>query len=231
METSRTRTVVWVLFCWLVVIGGAHADWLVTQEGKQVQTKGPWEVRRNLVVFTLPNGTLSSMRLSEVDLEKSESLTAEAVRPPEAVEAETPKEPVLVLTTRDVGRGEEGSTGPEALVERLRNAHKYQDLGLMMGLVNWQDTPDSIRAIMEIQFEWMLERRLKDVVLNEVAPDESLEQIQNGVTFEPNVDVTHKIEVQFVPDPDTDELTLSFYVGTRLGTYQIAAARPLEEGF
>jgi len=231
MGTSRTRTVVWGFFCWLAATGSAQADWLVTQEGKQVQTKGPWEVRRNLVVFTLPNGTLSSMRLSEVDVEKSKELTAEAGKPPEEAEIEAPKPPVLVLTNRDVGEGDEGSTGPEALVERLRDAHKYQDLGLLMGLVNWQDTPDSIRAAMETQFQWMLERRLKDVVLTEVAPDESLQQVQNEVTFEPNVDVTHKIEVQFVPDPDADELTLTFYIGTRLGAYQIAAARPLEEAF
>ena len=45
------------------------------------------------------------------------------------------------------------------------------------------------------------------------------------------MNVTHKIEVQFVPDPDAEQLLLTFYVGTRLGSYHIAAARPVEEGF
>lgn len=233
MKQSRTRIVICLLLCSLGIATSVHADWLVTQEGKQVQTKGPWEVRRNMVVFTLPNGTLSSMRLSEVDLEKSKELTLRAAQPKveEEAEPEATKPSVLVLTNRDVGSGDGGATGPDALVERMENAHKFQDLGLLMGLVNWQDTPESIRTVMETQFQWMLERQIKDILLEEVAPGESPKQVQDGVTFEPNVDVTHKIEVQFVPDPDAEELLLTFYIGTRLGSYHIAAARPVEEGF
>ena len=218
-----------------LVASSAAADWLVTREGKMVETVGPWEVRRNMVVFTLPSGTLSSMRLSEVDLEKSKTMTAEALRLAETQaapeEPAPPKPSVRVITNSDVGESEGGATGPDALVEQLRNAHRFQDIGLMMGLVHWQDTPESIRQVMQTQFEWMLERRLKEVLLTEVPPDETLAQVQNGVTFEPNVDVTHKIEIQFIPDPDADELFLTFYLGTRLGSYHIAAARPVEDDF
>ncbi|HET9767963.1 MAG TPA: hypothetical protein VFS60_13995, partial [Thermoanaerobaculia bacterium] len=40
----------------------AAADWLVMRDGSRVETKGAWEVRGTLVVLTLPNGTLSSVR-------------------------------------------------------------------------------------------------------------------------------------------------------------------------
>ena len=86
------------------------ADWLVTQEGDRIETDGPWKVDGRRVVFTLPNGSLSMMRLSEVDLPASEAATADALRPPEPVEAEPEveerPEPVLVLTNDDIGEGE-----------------------------------------------------------------------------------------------------------------------------
>lgn len=94
----------------------AAADWLVTADGERIETKGPWEVRGRLVVYTTPDGTLASLRASRVDLEGSEQATAEAAaeasRPP-AESAPEPEEraPVLVLTDRDVARAAPGETG------------------------------------------------------------------------------------------------------------------------
>jgi hypothetical protein len=56
----------------------AGADWLVTRAGGRVETQGPWQVKGKLVVFKTPNGTLSSLRLADVDLAVSENATAEA---------------------------------------------------------------------------------------------------------------------------------------------------------
>lgn len=85
----------------------SSADWLVTKDGARIETAGPWKLKGNQVIFTQPNGTLSSLRASEIDLDASAVATAQAkVRPPEAspeVEKERPK-PVMVLTDRDVGR-------------------------------------------------------------------------------------------------------------------------------
>lgn len=85
------------------------ADWLVTTDGDRIETEGPWKVDGRKVVFTLPGGTLSMMRLSEVDLEASEAATEEALRPPEPEveekEPEAPREPVLVLTNADIPQG------------------------------------------------------------------------------------------------------------------------------
>lgn len=97
--------IAWILA--LTILSPAvHADWLVTQDGSRLETQGEWRVEGRRVIFTLANGTLSAMRLSEVDLEKSRAATEEASRPPKEPVAEDPKapkpEPILVLTNKDI---------------------------------------------------------------------------------------------------------------------------------
>ncbi len=72
----------------------AAGDWLVTVDGARIETKGPWKVKGNQVVFTLANGTLSTIRKSEVDLDASAAATAESEAPaqPEATEGSRPQE-------------------------------------------------------------------------------------------------------------------------------------------
>lgn len=86
--------------------GPSAADWLMTQDGAKVETKGAWEVRGKLVVFTLANGQLSSMRVDKVDLEASRELTEAANRPPPPPppkpEPAERQQPVLVLTNADI---------------------------------------------------------------------------------------------------------------------------------
>ncbi len=78
----------------------ASADVLVTKDGARLETQGPWEVRRSQVIFTTPGGVLSSMRLSEVDLEASERATN---APPEpAKETEPAPKVVWSLTNDDI---------------------------------------------------------------------------------------------------------------------------------
>ena len=89
----------------LTVIGSAQADVLVTRDGARIETDGPWEVKGRQIVFTLPNGTLSAVRASEIDLEASRAAT-DYVPPEPAPAAETVvkqrPEPVLVLTNKDI---------------------------------------------------------------------------------------------------------------------------------
>jgi hypothetical protein len=77
-----------------------------------VETRGPWEIKGKLVVFTLANGTLSSMRLSDVDLDASQqrTLAMEAPSAPVATTTE-PREATIVITDSDVAH-----VGPEAPV-------------------------------------------------------------------------------------------------------------------
>jgi hypothetical protein len=85
------------------------ADWLQMRDGSRIETRGPWEVRGAQVVFTMPNGRLASARSSEVDLEASARLTAEASAPKPAPPAPArPRAPVLVLTDEDLPRAAAG---------------------------------------------------------------------------------------------------------------------------
>lgn len=109
-----------VMLAALLTAAPAAADWLVLTGGERIETRGTWEVRGGLVVFTLPNGTLSSLRGSEVDLEASRAATEAALRPPEPPPPPPPKPKAkVVLTEADlppVSRPpaeEEAATGAE----------------------------------------------------------------------------------------------------------------------
>jgi hypothetical protein len=67
-----------ILMAAVTVGAPAYGDVLVTRDGSQLETRGPWEVQGRLVVFTRPDGTLASIRLRDVDLEASEEATSTA---------------------------------------------------------------------------------------------------------------------------------------------------------
>lgn len=103
--TRRATTVAVVLAALALAAAPAAADWLVLADGSRIETRGSWEVRGGLVVFTLPGGTLSSLRGTEVDLEASRAATEAALRPPEpsAPEPAQPKQKArLVFTEADL---------------------------------------------------------------------------------------------------------------------------------
>lgn len=223
------------LLCAIGLLGPipSAADWLVPKDGAPFEIQGTWTVKGRMVVFTLPNGTLSSIRLSEVDLDASKAHTEAMEAPPAPAEPEpdataAAKEPVMVLTNRDVGEGEAGAEGAEALLERLRAAQGYKDVGAAMGLVNWQDTPPGMRAFTEKTFQEMMEREVQGMSLAEVDPGENLQRTQDGVLYEPNLSVTHRLVVRYVPDAENENDILNLFVGTRLGSYFIASARPVD---
>jgi hypothetical protein len=81
----------------------AQADWLVTRDGGRVETKGPWQIKGKLLVFTrAADGALASLRTTEVDLDASAKATADAkiqASAPPAVEA--PQKKIASLTDKD----------------------------------------------------------------------------------------------------------------------------------
>lgn len=84
-------------------------DWIITHDGERLETRGPWKQKGKLLVFTSPGGQLSSLRLSEVDLEASHAASRELRQASRAStqgreNETTPAAPVLVLTDGDVGR-------------------------------------------------------------------------------------------------------------------------------
>jgi hypothetical protein len=88
--------------------GSLVADWLVTRDGQRVETKGAWKIKGKMVVFTLPNGTFSSLRLDSVDLDASreaEEQKEAALRAEAEPEIEKePAKPILELTDADLPR-------------------------------------------------------------------------------------------------------------------------------
>ena len=105
-----------VAFLAALVLAAApsRADWLVTRDGTWVETRGAWEVKGKVVVFHTLKGDLSSLRLSEVDLEASRKETARAELARGAAEEArkrppAKKKPVLVLTDDDVRHVEPGT--------------------------------------------------------------------------------------------------------------------------
>jgi len=88
----------------LVAAAPAAADWLVTRDGGRIETKGAWKVAGRQVLFNQPNGTLSSIRLDQVDLDQSATETRRALEAENAPPAAPPKkpEPILRLTDKDL---------------------------------------------------------------------------------------------------------------------------------
>lgn len=90
----------------------AGADWLVTRDGGRVETKGPWQVKGKLVVFTrVAEGQLASLRITDIDWAASERVTAQAAQAkeaqasePKSAPAEPPKESRWVFTDSDFKR-------------------------------------------------------------------------------------------------------------------------------
>jgi len=78
----------------------AAADWLVTRAGGRIETRGSWQVKGKLVVFTLPDGSLASLRLSEVDLAASREQAKAAAAAPK--KAEAPARKRISVTDKDL---------------------------------------------------------------------------------------------------------------------------------
>lgn len=91
----------------------AAGDWLLTRAGGRVETRGPWQVKGKLVVFTLADGSLSSLRLADVDLEASGKATGDAKTEAGKPAAPEPaKKKLAVLTDQSFRKS--SSSGPAA---------------------------------------------------------------------------------------------------------------------
>lgn len=136
----------------VVVLFPAAADWLVTRDGSKIETDGPWEVENRLVVFKRPDGTYSSLRLSNVDLEASERLTREMAERLEREEKEAAtgrrrparRESVARLTEKDLppvtreSDGEGGDRRPSK-AEEGEGAAEAEEQGTRLEVSSWQE--------------------------------------------------------------------------------------------
>jgi hypothetical protein len=107
---ARSRALSAAAVVLLAAVSPLAADWLVLKDGSgRVETKGPWQVQGSQVVFHLPNGALSSLRLRDVDLDASQQAAVEAAasKPPATPPVDpTERRAVLTLTDKDVAHVE-----------------------------------------------------------------------------------------------------------------------------
>lgn len=136
VPVRRLRPIVVFALC-LAAAPPAAADWLVTRDGARVETSGEWREEGRLIVFERKDGTLASIRRSEVDLPASERLTremAERARAPQGEPAEPEaREAKIRLTEKELppaGRlprdeadgADDSATAEDAAAEPLRIA-------------------------------------------------------------------------------------------------------------
>ncbi len=139
----------------LLCAAPAPADWLVGSDGERVETRGPWRVKRSLVVFTSADGTLSSLRLADVDLEASARATAapRAAKSPAAQPAApVARPPVLVLRTADVGRASEppAEEAEEAAADEAVEQAPAEAARLPVEVIAWRQAESTGVAGLEI---------------------------------------------------------------------------------
>ncbi|MCH7664602.1 MAG: SH3 domain-containing protein [Acidobacteria bacterium] len=93
----------WILFVLCALLATARpvsADWLVYRDGTRLETVGEWKIDGKHVVFSLPNGMLSTVKLEELNLDASRKLTRS-----QQSQQETPSQR---------GRTDDGQTGRAA---------------------------------------------------------------------------------------------------------------------
>ena len=112
IRSAKLRRSALSVLAMLVAAGGpAAADWLVYQDGTRLETAGEWQVKGRLVVFSLPNGTLSAVKADELDLDASRELTREPApsiarqreSQPVTEKKSPPRKARIVITDADVG--------------------------------------------------------------------------------------------------------------------------------
>lgn len=146
---ARATAAITALATMTVSAAPAAADWLVTHDGARIETKGPWRVDGKRVLFDLPNGTLSTIRATEVDLDRSASVTAEAhaAAAMPAPVAAARREPVLRLTEKDIppstesADDEDGLSGEDAVAEGT--AGGAAETATTLEIISWEksETP------------------------------------------------------------------------------------------
>ena len=140
----------------------AHADWIVTRQGERFEIKGTWELKGKLVVFTLPNGTLSSMRADRIDLDASKQATEQAkkdaaAKPAQPGPAKPARKAVIVLTDKDFKKAPLPDGAPDAAAGTApaagaaagsadakkggKNTPPSKDVPSAVEVVNWNRVP------------------------------------------------------------------------------------------
>jgi hypothetical protein len=126
---------------------------LVTREGDAIEIDGPWKVEGKMVTFTLPDGTFSSLRSTQVDLDASQALTAEKAAVDKMPEASTaaPAKATFVITDADVRHRVPAPAEPEdAEAEETPAAADSKPAVAPLNITTWEERLVSGETSVEI---------------------------------------------------------------------------------
>ncbi|MDA8017376.1 MAG: hypothetical protein MPN21_07985 [Thermoanaerobaculia bacterium] len=142
--TLRFTFVLAALLLLAMVSSPVVADILIMTDGSRLEIEGEWREKGRVIEFTLPNGTLGSVRASEVDLDASREATRIANEPPadEAEEGEEEEKPapVAVWTNKDI---------PQAAPDVIAGATASVDAQAVQ-VTTWQAEPGDDANVVSI---------------------------------------------------------------------------------
>lgn len=128
-----------------------HADWIVTRQGERFEVKGAPQLKGKLLVFTLPNGTLSSIRADRVDVEASKQATEQAKTaakaPAAGDEPKAKRKALIVLTDKDfrkplpAGAGDAGAVEAKPAKAKDAKDSPAKDVPSSVEVVTWDRVP------------------------------------------------------------------------------------------
>ena len=144
------RRVVPVLVALPLAAAPASADWLVTRAGSRIETKGPWQLKGKLVVFTQPDGSLASLRLAEVDLEASGQTTAETKASASTDVSSAPRKKLAVLTDATIAHSRKEPANKPADPKTKEDAQAAKPQGFVT-VANWRRLENADGDGIEIQ--------------------------------------------------------------------------------
>jgi hypothetical protein len=156
----RSQTSPWsvpgmaLLFALLVATGSpAQAEVLVLRSGETLEVKGSWQQRGSRIVYTAADGSLLSIRASEVDLEATQARAEQAAEPaadpvdpessaqPQHAASRSNARPVVTITNRDVGGAQRKAqpTQSDGLSEAPAAAAAAPQGALQLIVTEWSD--------------------------------------------------------------------------------------------
>lgn len=212
-------------------VGTLEGDWLVLKDGSVVETAGTWQVKGNLVVFSMPNGSLASLRLSNVDLPSSTDLSLngrEEEMTPTAVKAPPRKIASFVITDANVSHDEYEAERDAAGANRGGTSPENPGSGLVITAWDRADAPENNGLIVTGTLENQGAAPLAGIVLSAVFYDENGDAILardaqlNAQALSPQRRTNFRIDLPEIFDFST--------VAFETATFSLATPRPDVEG-
>ena len=114
----------------------------------------------------------------------------------------------------------------DQLIAQFRKAHQTRAIASMLGLVYWGTAEPEMHRSVEHTIAADFGLVIKRISLQPLAANETLEYSQHGVTYRPTLRPNGRLQVEFLPQPGTDQQQRSttYLVGVKDGVYFLLTA-------